>query len=264
MASRQAASHGRVARLISNLIFAVAILLLLAAASYAGYTLMNTWLMVQNRYMASNDIAPLAIPSMTWTPSLTPSPTPLPTHTATPTPPATPTPTPTPTATPPPPPPPAPVQVRIPAIGVQRSIISLPRKRDRQTGAWTWNTDRLFRAGRSDLVGHWVGSAFPGQDGNMILVGHNYGYGYNGVFVRLGSLKKGQKIYVVNKAGQTFTYRVESVERVKWRRQTFGELTKHLKYLSPGNEEQITLVSCAGADIEPFPERIYVVAKPAN
>lgn len=247
--------HRRVGYLLSNLLFLLALLLLLAAAAYAGYALLNTWLMGQSQshYLLADDIAPLSVPSMTYTPSPTPTATPLPTHTPTPTPIPTPTPTPTPK------PPPPPVQIRIPALGVTRSIIHLPRVRA-PGGGWTWDTNRLFRSGRSDLVGHWAGSASPGEPGNMVLVGHNYGYGYNGVFVALGRLRRGQKVYVVNKAGQTFTYQVQSVNRVKWRRKTMGELTKHLEFLAPGGEERVTLVSCAGADLEPFPERIYVVA----
>jgi len=95
----------------------------------------------------------------------------------------------------------------------------------------------------------------------MVLVGHNYGYGFNGVFVRVGSLKQGQEIYVVNAVGETFTYRVNSVSRVKWRQQSFAELTQHLSFLSPGGSERVTLVSCGGAEVEPFPERVYVVAE---
>lgn len=98
----------------------------------------------------------------------------------------------------------------------------------------------------------------------MILVGHNYGYGFNGVFISLPRLKAGQKIYIVNKAGKTFTYRVKSVSRVKWRTKTLGELSRHLSFLSPGGAERLTLVSCAGADVEPFPERVYVVAEPVK
>jgi len=247
-------SRKRVGYFLSSVLFLLALLVLLAAAAYAGYALLNTWLMGQSHYLQAGGIAPLSVPAMTWTPSPTPTPTPLPTHTPTPTPIPTPTPTPTPQ------PPPPPVQIRIPSLGVTRSIVKLPRVRDRETGAWTWNTHRLFRSGRSDLVGHWEGSASPGEQGNMILVGHNYGYGYNGVFVALGHLKRGQKIYVVNKAGQTFTYQVATVNRVKWRRQTLGELTRHLEFLAPSSDERVTLVSCAGADLEPFPERIYVVA----
>lgn len=246
------------ARALSTLLIVLGALLLVAAATYGGYALLNTWLMGQDRYLRGQDLASLPVPAMTSTPSASPTPSPLPTSSAT----RTPRPLPSPTATPKPPSPP--VRIRIPALGVDRSIIPLPRVRDRRTGAWTWNTKRLFRSGRSDLVGHWEGSASPGEDGNMILVGHNYGYGYNGVFVRLGSLRAGQKISVVNRAGQTFVYRVTEVKRLRWRLQNFGELTRHLRYLSPGGPEQLTVVSCGGADLEPFPQRIYVVAQPVN
>ncbi|MGD8624983.1 MAG: class F sortase [Anaerolineae bacterium] len=251
-----AARRARLGRALANLLFFLGGLALLAAAAYAGYSALNTWLMGQDRYLRGDGLAALAVPAMTWTPSPTPTPTLPPTHTPTPTPIATPTPTPTPT------PPPAPIQIRIPALGVTRSIIPLPRVRDRVTGAYTWNTDILFRSGRSDLVGHWQGSAYPGQQGNMILAGHNYGYGYNGVFVRLGSLRLGQKIYVVNQAGQTFTYQVERVQRLRWRDQDPASIGDHFEFLAPRSTERLTLVSCAGADFEPFPERVYVVAYP--
>lgn len=256
--ARPGARRARLGRLLSSILFILGALFLLGAITYAIYSVLNTWIMGQDRYLRADGVAALSVPAMTWTPSPTPTPTAPPTITPTPTPIATPTPTPT------PPPPPAPVQIRIPALGVSRSIIRLPRYLDPFTGAWTWNTDSLFRSGRSDLVGHWDGSASPGQEGNMILVGHNYGYGYNGVFVRLGSLRAGHRVYVVNQIGQTFTYEVKSVSRVRWRLQNFGELTQHLSFLSPGGPERITLVSCGGANLEPFPERVYVVAEPVR
>ena len=98
----------------------------------------------------------------------------------------------------------------------------------------------------------------------MILVGHNYGYGYNGVFVRLGKLKPGHKVYVTDRAGRSFTYQVTEVKKVKWRRKTLGELTQHLNFLATGGPERLTLVSCSGANVEPFPERVYVVAEPVR
>lgn len=237
---------------LSNLLLTMGVLSLAAAAVYGAFAWLNNWLLSQNRYLLANEIAPLSMPAMTWTPS------PLPTATTSPT--VTPTPTPLPSPTPPP----APVQIQIPALRITRSIVKLPRIRDRSTGAWTWNTKSLFRPGRPDLVGHWQGSANPGENGNIVLVGHNYGYGYNGVFVRLGSLKAGQKVYLVNQAGQTFTYQVTTVKRLKWRRKSLGELTQHLAFLAPGGPERVTLVSCAGADFEPFPERVYVVALPVK
>jgi LPXTG-site transpeptidase (sortase) family protein len=239
-----------IGRVLSDILFLVGGLLLVGAIFYGVSSVVNTWLINQDRYLRSQQIAELPVPAMTWTPSPTPTPTLPPTITPTPTPLPSPTPTPTPT------PLPAPAQIRIPALGVTRSIVKLPQVRDRTTGTSGWNAASLFRAGRGDLVGHWEGSAFPGEEGNMVLVGHNYGYGYNGVFVRLGSLKPGHKVYVVSSTGQTHTYSVTKVQRLRWRKKSFQELTQHLTLLSWGGPERVTLVSCAGADIEPFPERV--------
>lgn len=247
-------------RRVSAAFLAFGGLLLALAAGYALYSGLATWLMGQDRYLLGSGIARLGMPTRTAIPPPTPTPAPTAPPTALPTarPTATPTPAPTPTSIPHV----APVQIRIPAIGVSRSIVALPRTRDASTGAYTWNTNRLFREGRSDLVGHWQGTAYPGEQGNMVLVGHNYGYGYNGVFVSLGQLRAGDKVIVVDQAGQTHTYQVTTVKRLKWRTKDFDELTQHLSFLSPGGPERVTLVSCAGADLEPFPERIYVVAEP--
>jgi LPXTG-site transpeptidase (sortase) family protein len=239
----------RAGRWAGNAFLTVGVLLVAAAALYGACAVLTNWLIRQDRYLLNGGVARLSVPGPTLTPS--------PTLTASPPPPLTPTPM----LTPLPAPPPAPVQIQIPAISVRQSIIALPRTIDKKTGGWTWDTKKLFRSGRSDLVGHSLGSAYPGQKGNMILVGHNFGYGYNGVFVQLGRLKAGNEVIVVSQAGQRFRYRVTTVEQVKWRTKNFAELTQHLAFLTPGGPERVTLVSCAGADVEPFPERVYVVAE---
>jgi LPXTG-site transpeptidase (sortase) family protein len=280
-------SRGDKTRSFSNALIGLGGVFLLAAVGYAAFALLQSWLLHQNRFLVGQQIAPLSAPTATVaTPTLTPlvtTPQPFATdrpalalrnqfelpsaypESATPdmvaplaisrT--ATPLVTPREAANPP-------VKIRIPAIKVNRSIVSLSRMRDRQTGALTWNTKSLFRKGRQDLVGHSEGSALAGEGGNMILVGHNYGYGYNGVFVRLSRLKPGDRVYLVDSAAQTFTYEVKSVDKVKWRRQSLGELTRHLTFLSTGGPERLTLISCAGAEVEPFPARVYVVAEPVE
>ena len=158
----------------------------------------------------------------------------------------------------------SPVQIRIPAIKVKRSIIELPQIQDPKTGSWTQDLEVLFRKGRKDLVGHYEYSAQPGQAGNTILVGHNYGYGTKGVFLKLGRLQQGQKIEVVNAAGQTFTYQVTLVEKVPWRSKDANELVQHARLLALSGGERLTLVTCGGSNIQPFPARIYVVAEPVR
>ena len=155
------------------------------------------------------------------------------------------------------------IRVRIPAIGVDRSIIEVPLAYDSRSQTWKRDYTQLFRRGGKDLVGHWGGSASPGQPGNTILVGHNYGYGYNGVFLLLGRLKVGQQVEVVNAAGQTFAYRAKEVKSVPWSKKDQQEMAQHLAYLSVEGPERLTLVTCGGATWAPFPDRVYVVAEPA-
>lgn len=177
-----------------------------------------------------------------------------------PTPSPSPTLSPSPTATPYP----AAVRIRIPAIGVDRSIIEVPLTYDPRSETWKRDYDQLFRRGRKDLVGHYGGSASPGQPGNTILVGHNYGYGVNGVFLRLGRLKTGQQVEVVNATGQIYTYRVTEVTSVSWTTKDQQQLVKHQDYLSVEGAERLTLVTCGGSHWAPFPNRVYVVADPAH
>jgi len=156
------------------------------------------------------------------------------------------------------------VRIRIPAIGVDRSIIEVPLSYDSRSDTWTRHYEQLFRQGKKDLVGHQSGSAAPGQPGNTILVGHNYGYGVNGVFLRLGRLKPGHSIEVVNAAGQVFTYRVAEVQSVSWTTKNQQQLLEHQQYLSVQGAERLTLVTCGGSHWAPFPNRVYVVANPVH
>jgi LPXTG-site transpeptidase (sortase) family protein len=264
-------------RTLAHVLMVLGILALSGAVVYLAGSHLNSWIRGQDLYLTLQDIVPLPNPKPA-TPSPAdqrtpvspaqalgeadassidgdlPTPTPRPTGTATPE--ASPTPAP-PDSQPP-------VRIRIPDLGITRSIINVPPVLDQKTGKTTHDVNGLFRPGRKDLVGHWEGSALPGEHGNMILVGHNYGVGYNGVFVRLGRLKEGQKVVVIDEAGTSFTYVVDTVKRVKWRRKNTKELEAHWEYMSPNGPERLTLVTCGGANIEPFPDRIYVVAYPEH
>jgi LPXTG-site transpeptidase (sortase) family protein len=156
----------------------------------------------------------------------------------------------------------APARIRIPDLRVDRAIIELQQIRHPRTGAWSRDVDRLFRRGRQDLVGHWGGSAYPGGEGNVVLVGHNYTYTGTGVFLSLGRLESGHQIEVIDQDGQTFVYEVSHVERVPWQRQDAGELERHSDLLYAGGPERLTLVTCAGGGAAPFAQRVYVVATP--
>jgi LPXTG-site transpeptidase (sortase) family protein len=239
---------------------AIGVLLMLGAASllcgvlYVGYVGLQNWVRAQDQFLPDGRVAAFPVPLITPTYTPTPTATPLPAPTATPTPSPTPSPTPV----------PRPIYIRIPALNVERSIVPVPVVRNDQTGKLEWNLDSLFRADRRDLVGHLAGTKLPGQFGNAILTGHNYGHGYNGVFLRIGRLAPGDRISIVTDAGQTLDYAVDSVNRVKWQRKDAAELAQHMVYLGPSSDERLTLVTCGGSNVFPFPERIYVVAKPAR
>lgn len=169
-----------------------------------------------------------------------------------------PTPTPTPTPTPGPP-----VHIEIPRIGVKRAVVpvGLVTKGSRQE----WDTDILFAtSSRRDLVGHLEGTSNPGQPGNVVLIGHNYNRGaYNwlGVFYAIHKLKPADVIQLFNADNEVLSYQVERVEKVPWRWRSSADMFKHMLYLSPTQDETVTLVTCGGANFAPFPSRIYVTAK---
>lgn len=234
-------------------------LLLLAATLGTAYALLQHWVQAQDRHLWAQGTTPASVTGVSQeTPEVLPTGSSVPagglvgstSEEAAPE-----------SATQPPDRPRA-AQIQIPSLGVTRSVVNAPRTRDRESGAWTWNVDRLLRQGRPDLVGHLEGSANPGEAGNMILAGHNYGYGTNGVFLRLGRLKPGKRINIINKEGETFAYSVVEVVRIKWKGNKGEQLARHWEYLSLSGPERLTLMTCGGANIEPFPLRIYVVAEP--
>ena len=240
-------------RVAGRLLYAVGIVLFALAGCYVALAVLTGWFSAQDRFLAGDGIVDhtLIMPTRTPTPVL---PTPayaqaavqrnawpdVVSGRA------------------------APARVRIPAIDVDRAIIELQQIRDPRTGAWTRDVDQLFRSGRPDLVGHWGGSAYPGGEGNVVLVGHNYSYTGTGVFLSLGRLQPGQEVEVIDRDGQTFAYRVSHVERLPWRRKNAAELEQHSDLLYPGGPERLTLVTCSGGNAAPFAQRIYVVAEPVH
>ncbi len=243
--------HAWRSRARGKLLYAVGIVLLALAGCYVVLAVLTGWFSAQDRFLAGNGIVDhtLIMPTRTPTPVL---PTPayaqagvqettwldLTSGRA------------------------APARVRIPAIDVDRAIVELQQIRNPRTGTWTRDVDQLFRRGRPDLVGHWGGSAYPGGEGNVVLVGHNYSYTGTGVFLPLGRLQPGQEVEVVDRDGQTFAYRVSYVQRLPWRRKNAAELEQHSDLLYRGGPERLTLVTCSGGNVAPFAQRIYVVANP--
>jgi sortase A len=127
-----------------------------------------------------------------------------------------------------------------------------------------WDTQHLFaNRNRSDLVGHLEGSAYPGEGGNIVLVGHNYNFTVNGVFVNLQNLEKGDKLILTTESGLE-KYQVVKIKSLPWLSGSNEEIKNHFRFLGPSDGEQLTLVTCGGANIGIFNRRVYVVAVPMN
>jgi hypothetical protein len=189
-----------------------------------------------------------------------------------------PSPTPSPTASPeveaPDLPTPAPVnstgrivRLVIPRLGVDRAVVPLGFTKSSQGGV-DWATDKLFaNANRKDLIGQTITSVNPGEGGNIVLMGHNYDNGYyawEDAFVNIKSLTPGDLIIAYTEGGGEYHYAVQLVKKVPWREENAAEAAKHFKYLGPTASEQLTLVTCGGANVFPWQARLYVVAVPTQ
>jgi sortase A len=111
----------------------------------------------------------------------------------------------------------APLDIRIPAIGVDKPIV---------TGD-TW--DALQRG-----VGYHIGSANPGEKGNMVLSAHDDVFGE--IFRDLDQLKPGDTIIVTTRLRE-YTYIVQSHEIV-------GPNDVRVMDNSRHDVQQITLITC--------------------
>lgn len=159
------------------------------------------------------------------------------------------------------------VRLVVPSLNIDRAVIEVGLKKT-SGSQLTWNTDVLFSTNnRPDLVGQASTSVNPGDGGNIILIGHNYNNGWyspEGVFLNIHQLKQGSKIMVYTRDGGEYQYEVKLVKKVPWREQNGNELEKHHKYLWPTENEQLTLVTCGGANFGIWSARIYVVATPTG
>jgi hypothetical protein len=129
---------------------------------------------------------------------------------------------------------PTPTPVPQPPVCIERTIV--PVGTVLRGGTLEWDADNLFAtSNRRDLVGHLEGTANPDQRGNIVLIGHNYnrGYSWRGVFYALNRLQ----------AGST------------------ANTLAHIAHLAPTQDETMTLITCGGANLAPFPSRLYATAK---
>lgn len=124
----------------------------------------------------------------------------------------------------------SPTRLVIPAIGVDWPIVP--------GDGW----EELKRG-----VGHHIGSANPGERGNMILSGHNDVFGE--VFKDLEALKNGDKVEVYA-GGRLFTYEVRAKRIV---------LPNELSVLQQTREPIVTLITCHPYRVDTH--RLVVIAQ---
>ena len=92
------------------------------------------------------------------------------------------------------------MRVRVPAIGVDASVVGLGLNGDSTLQVPTNATD----------AGWWSGGTAPGRRGAAVIVGHVSWGGNEGVFGRLHELVPGQDVLVTHRSGVTDHYRVTS------------------------------------------------------
>lgn len=109
-----------------------------------------------------------------------------------------------------------PIRIQIPAIGVDAPVVLGDGAEQLKKG-----------------VGHHIGSANPGDDGNLVLTAHNDVYGE--IFRDLDQLKPGDSIIVYTNSQRIYTYLVTGTDIV-------GPLA--VEVLAATKQATVTLISC--------------------
>jgi LPXTG-site transpeptidase (sortase) family protein len=81
------------------------------------------------------------------------------------------------------------------------------------------------------------------------------------VFYQIHRLKKGDLIQLVSQDDALFTYRVVEVDKVSLQSDPSATVLEHIAHVAQTRDETLTLITCGGANLAPFPSRIYVTAK---
>ncbi len=125
----------------------------------------------------------------------------------------------------------APVALTIPLIGVQTNLITLGLQSNGQ----------LQVPSTTSVAGWYTGSPRPGSVGSAIIVGHIDSKSSRGVFYRLNTLTKGDKIYVKRADGTLAEFSVTSVQ---------SYLKDHFPtedVYGPVPDAELRLITCGGA-----------------
>jgi len=136
---------------------------------------------------------------------------------------------------------PPPTSLEIPALGMSVPVEQVPSAV--LDGVWQWPVPAHSAA-------HHLGTANPGEPGNIVLSGHVVTNDGPGVFAPLLQAAPGQEVILRSDAG-TFTYRVESVTVVP---ETDTSVFLQVPF------ERLTLITCVPDGV--YNHRVVVVARP--
>lgn len=148
-----------------------------------------------------------------------------------------------------------PLRLRVPAIQLDAPVIPVGLTTIREGGReWiTWEPPNAFAAG-------WLTtSAYPGQSGNVVLIGHHNIYGK--VFANLYRLHPGDLIHLETRE-RVYVYRVEAIHIVPEKDQPLEIRQRNLQWVLPTPDERLTLVTCWPAYTNTH--RLIVVARPVK
>jgi hypothetical protein len=124
----------------------------------------------------------------------------------------------------------SPVSLIIPLIGVRTSLIRLGLQAD---GA-------LQVPSTTSVAGWYTGSPRPGAIGSAVIVGHIDSYKGPGVFFRLDTLGKGDKVYVRRADGTMVMFRVTAVQT--YPKDKFPTQAVY----GPTPDAELRLITCGG------------------
>jgi LPXTG-site transpeptidase (sortase) family protein len=124
----------------------------------------------------------------------------------------------------------SPVSLTIPLIGVKTNLIRLGLQAD---GA-------LQVPKTTSVAGWYTGSPRPGAIGSAIIVGHIDSYRGPGVFYRLNTLSRGDKVYVRRSDGTMVMYKVTAVQT--YLKDQFPTQTVY----GPTPDAELRLITCGG------------------
>jgi LPXTG-site transpeptidase (sortase) family protein len=127
----------------------------------------------------------------------------------------------------------APVSLTIPLIGVRTNLITLGL-----TSAGALQVPPLTEVA---VAGWYTGSPRPGAIGSSIIVGHIDGNHLRGVFFRLDTLTRGDKIYIKRADGTLAEFRVTSVQT--YLKDDFPTEDVY----GPVPDAELRLITCGGA-----------------